>query len=95
MPSPTRSKILHLIIQREGDTETPVGVISRFKSAYSFSLLTGRIANPNLSERTACRILRKNGKLYLWNKDEFAYEEEALWSPIGRMIIIQKVPVIK
>ena len=95
MPSPTRSKEVHLITKRDGETETPIGVIAKFNSAYRFALLQQMISKPNLSERTACRTLRKNGKLYLWNTDEFQYEEEALWSPIGKMIIIQKIPVIK
>jgi hypothetical protein len=39
--------------------------------------------------------MNKNGRVYLWDKDQFEYEEAALWSPVGKMAIIQKIPVRK
>jgi hypothetical protein len=93
MPSPTRAKTLHLITSRSGETETPACLIATFKSAYQWALLEGRISKPNLTERSARLLMNRFGQVWIWNLDEFEHAEQAMWSPIGRMIKIQKVPI--
>jgi hypothetical protein len=95
LPSPTRSKELCLITLRAGEIETPFCAVATFRSAYKIAVFEQGIGLPNISERAAQTLLNRNGKVYLWNKDEFEYEEAALWSPLGKMAIIQKIPVKK
>lgn len=95
MASPTRSKTVCLISLRDGESETPLCVVATFRSAYKIAIFEQRIASPNLTERNAQLTMNKNGKVYLWDKDQFEYEEAALWSPLGKMAIIQKIPVKK
>jgi len=33
------------------------------------------------------------GKVFIWDSKQFEHFEEAQWSPIGKMAIIQKIPV--
>lgn len=93
LPSPTRAKTVCLISLREGELETPFCVVATFRSAYAIAVFEQKIATPNLSERNAQRLMNKNSRVYLWDKSQFEYEEAALWSPIGKMAIIQKIPV--
>lgn len=95
MASPTRAKTLCLITLRSGETENPFCAVATFRSAYKIALFEQKIATPNLTERSAQTMMNRNGRVYLWDKDQFEYEEAALWSPIGKMAIIQKIPVKK
>lgn len=95
MPSPTRAKTVCLISLRDGETETPFCVVATFRSAYKIAVFEQKIATPNLSERNSQLLMNKNGRVYLWDKSQFEYEEAALWSPVGKMAIIQKIPVKK
>lgn len=95
MPSPTRSKEICLITLRTGETEAPFCVVATFRSAYKIAVFEQGIGLPNVSERAAQTLMNRNGIVYLWNKDEFEYEEAARWSPLGKMAIIQKIPVKK
>jgi hypothetical protein len=95
MPSPSRAKHLHFITVRLGETERILCAIATFRTAYRVALFENRIANPNLAERQAQFKLNREGEVWLWDRDRFEYEEEARWSPIGDMVKIQKVPVLK
>jgi hypothetical protein len=93
MPSPIRSKTIFLISLRTGEIEKPLCVTSTFRKAYKIALFEQRIAMSNINERTALSILNKSDekKVYLWDKDSFEYEDEARWSPVGKMVLIQKI----
>lgn len=95
MPSPVRAKKVNLISLREGESEKNVCIIPTFRSAYSLALLEARISKPNLEERAARIIMRRNGEVWLWDLDRFEYEESARWSPDGAMAKIQEIPVKK
>jgi hypothetical protein len=95
MPSPTRAKTVCLITKREGETETPIWVIGTFRSAFKLVQLELGIAFPNLAERAALSVMNRNGRVLIWDTKNFEHEEEALWSPIGKLAIIQKIPVKK
>lgn len=95
MASPTRAKTVCLISLRDGELETPFCVVATFRNAYKIAVFEQKISLPNLSERNAQLLMNKNGRVYLWDKDQFEYEEAALWSPVGKMAIIQKIPVKK
>ena len=51
------------------------------------------ISFPNLSERAAQTLMNQTGSVKLWDTKKFAYEEEARWSPVGKIISVCKVPV--
>lgn len=94
MPSPLRkSKKVWIITLREVDKETPTGVATTFRSAYKLALLDGKISKPCLEERLARILYRKTGFCLIWNTDEFESLEEAMYSPVGRLVKIQEVPV--
>lgn len=95
MPSPVRAKSVCLITLRNGETETPIGVAATFRSAYKIALFEQAISFPNLSERAAQSIMNKQGIVYIWDTSKFDYEDAARWSPLGKMAILQKVPVKK
>jgi hypothetical protein len=93
MPSPTRAKTVCLITSIVGETESHVCVVGTFRGAYKFSLFEAGISFPNLSERAAQALMNQNGSVKLWDTKKFAYEEEAKWSPVGKIISVCKVPV--
>jgi hypothetical protein len=94
MTSPLRkSKKVWIVTLREVDREVPTGVVTTFRSAYQIALLDGRISKPCLSERLARILYRKTNLCLLWNVDEFETVEEAMYSPVGRLVKIQEVPV--
>jgi hypothetical protein len=93
MPSPTRAKYIHLITARNGETETPICVAATFRGAFKIALFEQAISFPNLSERTALSIMNKMGRVFIWDSKQFEHFEEAQWSPVGKMAIIQKIPV--
>lgn len=93
MPSPTRSKSVCLITARNGETETPTGVTGTFRKAFKLALFEQGISYPSLSERAALGVMNKVGRVYIWDSKQFEHLEEALWSPIGKLAIIQKIPV--
>lgn len=95
MPSQVRSKTVCLITLRDGETETPSGVVGTFRAAYKIALFEQAISYPNINERAAQSIMNKNGQVYIWDTSKFEYEDAARWSPIGKMAIIQRVPVKK
>ena len=93
MPSPTRAKQVHLITTRNGETESPVCVAATFRGAFKIALFEQGISFPNLSERAALSVMNKMGKVFIWDSKRFEHFEEALWSPVGKLVIIQKIPV--
>ena len=93
MPSPTRAKTVCLITAVVGETESHVCVTGTFRAAYKLSLFEAGISFPNLSERASQSLMRQNGSVKLWDTKKFAYEEEARWSPVGKIISVCKVPV--
>lgn len=95
MTNQTKAKGVCLITHRTGEIETPSCVVPTFRTAYKIALFEQSISFPNLEERPAIRIMNKNGKVYLWDTNQFQYEDEARWSPLGKMTIIQKIPVKK
>ena len=95
MPSPTRAKEVCLVSVRTGETETHEWVIGTFRRAYQIAVFEQRIASPSLSERGALEVMKKMGKVHIWDAKRFEHLEEAMWRPDGTLIIIQKVPVKK
>lgn len=95
MPSPTRAKSVHLITLRSGETEVPSCVVATFRAAFKIATFEHGINFPSLHERAALAVMNKMGKVYIWDSKQFEHLEEALWSPIGKLVIIQKIPVKK
>jgi hypothetical protein len=93
MPSPTRAKTVCLITIRVGEIETPIGVVGTFRGAYKIALFEAGISYPNLPERAALSVMNKNGTVTIWDTKQFQYEEEAKWSPLGKMMILRNIPV--
>jgi len=93
MPSPTRAKYVHLITVRNGETETPICVAATFRGAFKIALFEQAISFPNLSERAALGIMNRMGRVFIWDSKQFEHFEEAQWSPVGKLAIIQKIPV--
>lgn len=93
MPSPTRAKHVHLITARNGEIETPICVSATFRGAFKIALFEQGISFPNLSERAALNIMNSLGRVFIWDSKQFDHFEEAQWSPVGKMAIIQKIPV--
>jgi hypothetical protein len=95
MPSPVRAKTLTLLTVRRVETETPTAVVPTFRGAYKLALFELAIANPNLHEREARIQMRRRGRVELWDLDQFEHLENAMWSPVGRLAILQQVAVRK
>lgn len=96
MPSPTRnSKEVWLLTARAGESEKPVCVAAAFKTIYALALFESRIAEASLPERAARETCKKTGQVWLWDKSRFQSFEEAMWSPLGSMALIEKIPVRK
>ena len=96
MPSQVRNnKYVWLLSKRENDIQVPVGVAGTFRSAYKVLLFESKISKPNLTERQARQKYKKTGECWLWNKDEFETFEEAMWSPIGRIAKLEKIPILR
>jgi len=93
MPSPTRAKQVHLITARNGESESPICVAATFRGAFKIALFEQGITFPNLSERAALGVMNKMGRVFIWDSKQFEHFEEAQWSPVGKMAIIQKIPV--
>ena len=93
MPSQLRANDVCLVTLRTGEAEVHSGVSSTFRSAYKLALFEQGISFPNLPERAALTAMNRNGQVFLWDTGQFQYEEEARWSPIGKMAIIQKIKV--
>ena len=96
MPSSTRRlQSIWLLTSWHGDESRHLCVAGTFKAIYRLALFELQIAQPNLTERAARDRYRLTGSLRLWDRSRFEYEEEALYSPVGRGAIIHKVPVRK
>ena len=95
MPSKVRSKTVTLLTVRRVETETPTAVVPTFRSAYKLALFELAIAAPNLTERDARIWMRRHGRVELWDMDQFEHLENAMWSPIGKLAILQQVIVRK
>ena len=93
MASPLRANDVCLVTLRTGEAEVHSGVSSTFRSAYKLALFEQGISFPNLHERAALAIMNRSGQVFLWDTSQFQYEEEAKWSPVGKMAIIQKIKV--
>lgn len=93
MASPLRANDVCLVTLRVGETEVHSGVSATFRSAYKLALFEQGISFPNLHERAALALMNRNGQVFLWDTGQFQYEEEARWSPVGKMAIIQKIKV--
>jgi hypothetical protein len=93
MPSPARAKEVCLLTVVTGESQTHLCVIGTFRGAYKLALFEAAISFPNLSERAAQTLMNQAGSVKLWDTKKFAYEEEARWSPIGKIISVCKVPV--
>ena len=93
MPSPTRAKEVCLITARVGETEVHTGVCGTFRRAYQIALFEQQINFPNLAERAALEIMKKQGRVYIWDSKRFEHFEEAQWRTDGEMAIIQREKV--
>ena len=96
MPSPTRkSKEVWILVSRRGEQERVLLATAMFKTAYNLALFEHRIAEPNLAERAARQAWTLGGTLWLWDRSRFESLEQALWSPVGDAVRIERIPVRK
>jgi len=93
MPKPARTSKVWTLTKREGPTESTVCASVTFRSIYQLAILELKIAKPSLTERQARLLYNKTGLCLLWDKDKFETFDEALYSPIGEMARIDKVPL--
>jgi len=93
MPKLIRAKKAVLLIVRRVEEETPLAVVATFRGAYRLALFELAIANSNLDERSARMKMRREGRVQLWDMDQFEHLEQAMWSPIGRLAILQEIQV--
>ena len=93
MPKVLRTSKIWTLTKREGDVESPLCASVTFRSIYQLALLELHMANPSLTERQARLIYNRTGMCLLWDKDQFETIEEAMWSPIGKLAKIDKIPV--
>jgi hypothetical protein len=96
MPSPTRNnKEVWLLTSRVGEEERPVCVCGTFKAVYAHALFQMQIAEASLGERAAREEWKKAGHVWLWDRSRFESYEEAMWSPLGSLALIETIPVKK
>jgi hypothetical protein len=96
MPSPTRNnKEVWLLTSRVGEEERPVCVCGTFKAVYAHALFQMQIAEASLGERAAREEWKKAGLVWIWDRSRFESYEEAMWSPLGSLALIEKIPVKK
>lgn len=96
MPDVFRKKReIYLVSKKVDDRQQIVGVASTFRSAYKVGCFDLAIAKPNLSEVQARRKRRKEKEVWLFNVLEFQSFEEAFFSPIGKTLKIEKIPILK
>jgi hypothetical protein len=94
MPSPTRkNKEVWLLTSRIGEEEYPVCVCGTFKAVYAIALFQMQIAEASKAERAAREEWKKHGLVWLWDLSRFKSYEEARWSPLGSLALIEKIPV--
>ena len=93
MPKPLRANKIWTLTKREADVESPLCASVTFRSIYQLALFELRIAEPCLTERQARLLYNKTGLCLLWDKNQFETLEEAMWSPIGKMAKIDKIPI--
>lgn len=94
MPSPTRkNKEVWLLTSRVGEEEKPVCVCGTFKAVYAIALFQMRIAEASRTERAAREDWKKAGHVWIWDRSRFESFEEAMWSPLGSLALIEKIPV--
>jgi len=94
MPSPIRkSNEVWLLVSRRGERESNLLVTAQFKHAYELAIFEHRIGEPSLGERAARELWKKGGPVWLWDRSRFESLEEALWSPVGDAVRLEKIPV--
>jgi hypothetical protein len=54
-----------------------------------------QIAEASLGERAAREEWKKAGLVWIWDRSRFESYEEAMWSPLGSLALIEKIPVKK
>lgn len=64
-----------------------------FRSIYKLSLFELKIAKPCLTERNARLLYNKTGYCWIWDIDKFSSFEEAIYSPIGTIARLEKIPI--
>ena len=87
----TKTKHIYLISVRTNSSETISYAVSNFRGAYKLSIFDNGIVRANLGERHAKKVLNRLQKTILWDKSKFNTLEEALWSPDGKIILIEKI----
>lgn len=87
----TRTKHIYLISVKNNSSETISYAVSNFRGAYKLAIFDNGIVRANLGERHAKKVLNRLQKTIIWDKSKFSTLEEALWSPEGKIILIEKI----
>lgn len=96
MPDVFRKKReVYLVSRRVNDEQTIVGVSATFRAAYKVGCFDLAIAKPNLSEVQARRKRRKEKEVWIYNALEFQSFEEAFFSPVGKTLKIERIPILR
>lgn len=93
MPKAIRSDKIWTLTRRKEEVESPLCASVTFRSIYQLALLELKMASPCLSERQARLVYNRTGMCLLWDTDKFETLEEALWSPVGELAKIEKLPL--
>lgn len=93
MPKSVRTSKVWTLTKREGERESTVCASVTFRSIYQLAVFELKMSNPSLTERQARLLYNKTGLCMLWDKDKFETFDEALYSPVGEMARIDKVPL--
>lgn len=88
------SKEVFLVERRQGDGITKIAATRRIKDAFELGCLHGRVADPSLSYKTVSRRLVDLGSIFFYDKVRFESETEAVYSPIGDIIIITRLQLV-
>ena len=95
MPRSVKSKTVFLVSKQDESGIQPLGVLTSFRAAFSWSLFKGGISDPVLAERAALAKLRKDLAVQVWDKTKFETRESAMWGHGALSFWIQEIPVIR
>lgn len=93
MSNSLRTNKVWLLTKRENDSEKECCCSVTFRKIYKLAIFELNISTPSVSELQARRLYNKTNLCFVFDRDKFDSLEEALWSPVGQIAIIKKIPV--
>lgn len=90
-----KKKEVYLVSKRVNDSQTIVGVAPTFRAAYKVGCFNLAISKPNFNERQARRKRNKDKEVWIFDYLKYQGFEEAFFSPIGEILKIEKIPVLR